>query len=136
MPKTNLKSTKHAVYDINYHIVWCTKFRHEVLTGPVEVAAKQIIGQTCRNYGWLLSEVEIMPDHVHILVSAPPTESPNNIASTLKSISAVHLFTKFHNLKKGKFWGTGLWSSSTFYGTVGNADESIIRNYIQNQKKR
>lgn len=130
------KHSQHAVHRIQYHIIWCTKFRHEVLVDAVEVATKNIIAQTCAHYDWDVIELEVMPDHVHLLVSPDHTVSPNEIAKALKSISAVHLFAKFHHLKKNKFWGSGLWSPSTFYGTVGETNEEVVANYIRNQHKK
>ena len=130
-----LKKTRHSNYKIAYHLVWCTKFRKEVLYGKVEVTLKNILAQICRVYRWELMELEIMPDHVHLLVSAPPTTAPVDIAKTLKSISAVELFATYPKLKKQKFWGSGMWSPSTYYGTVGSADERAVSKYIQHQKR-
>ena len=77
-----------------------------------------------------------MPDHVHLFIQASPSDAPSNIAKTLKSISAVHLFNKFPKLKGQKFWGTGLWSPSTYYGSVGHISEDVVRKYIQEQKTK
>src|SRR5699024_188692 len=130
------KSTRHSVFDLQYHIAWCPKYRNAVLDGQVEIELKKIIAESCAHYGWGLEEIEVMPDHVHLLVSADPDTRPNEIAKTLKSISAVKLFSEFPTLKKKKFWGSGLWSSSTYYGSVGHNDEEVIRKYIQSQKIR
>ena len=77
-----------------------------------------------------------MPDHVHIFVSAPPQTAPAEIAKTLKSISAVRIFYQFPRLKKRKFWGSGLWSPSTYFGSVGHISEETVRKYIETQKSR
>lgn len=116
--------------------MWCAKYRHKVLAGAVEVELKTILAETCAVYGWGLEELGIMPDHVHLLVTADPGTSPQEIAKTLKSISAVRLFTLFPKLKKQKFWGSGLWSPATFYGSVGQVNEETIRNYVATQKER
>jgi len=111
-------------------------YRHQVLTGSIEVELKRILAETCITYDWGLEALEIMPDHVHIFVQADHMTAPVQIAKTLKSISAVHLFNKFPTLKKRKFWGSGLWSSSTYYASVGHISEEAVKQYIDTQKQR
>jgi putative transposase len=77
-----------------------------------------------------------MPDHVHLFIQTDHLTAPVTIASTLKSISAVYLFSRFPTLKKQKFWGTGLWNPSTYYGTVGDMTEAVVKKYIENQKTK
>lgn len=131
-----IKATKHAKFSLGYHIVWCPKYRHSVLEGAVEVELKQILSETCAAYGWSLESIEVMPDHVHIFVEADPQTAPVNIAKTLKSISAVHLFNRFPRLKQRRFWGSGLWSRGTYYGSVGHISEDTVRKYIESQKTK
>ena len=105
-----MKSNNNSVSSLQYHIVWCTKYRHPILTGAVEVETKTILAQTCTEYGWTLKAIE------------------------LKSISAVHIFTAFPKLKERKFWGSGLWSRGCYYGSVGAITEDSVKKYIENQK--
>ena len=126
----------HQVYELGYHIVFCTKFRHEVLVGPVEIACRNVLAETCVAYDWKLESIDVMPDHVHLFVRADPQTAPSDIAKTLKSISAVHLFHTFTNLKRQKFWGTGLWSPSTYFGSVGHISEETVKRYIADQKTK
>ena len=86
---------------MQYHIVCGTKYRHPVLTGAVDVETKTILAQTCTEYGWTLKAIEVMPEHVHLFLEV---SAPSSIARTLKSISAVHIFTSFPKLKERKFW--------------------------------
>ena len=118
-----MRSNNNSVPTLQYHIVWCTKYRHPILTGAVEVETKTILAQTCTEYGWSLKAIEVMPDHVHLFLEASPDEAPSTIARTLKSISAVHIFTAFPRLKERKFWGSGLWSRGCYYGSVGAVTE-------------
>lgn len=77
------------VYEIGYHIIFCTKYRHKVLVGEVETTCRNSIAET-RLFAYDgSSEPEIMPDHVHMFVSAPPQTAPAEIARTVKSISAT-----------------------------------------------
>lgn len=102
----------------------------------MEIELKQIIGETCKTYGWILHSIEVMPDHVHLFVQADHTTAPVEIVKTVKSISAVKLFTQFPDLKKRKFWGSGLWSDGAYYATVGSVSEEAVRRYIETQKQR
>lgn len=129
-------STNHSKFSLGYHIIWCPKYRHQVLKDIIEIELKQVLAETCAHYDWNLVSLEVMPDHVHIFVQADPETAPVNIAKTLKSISAVHLFNKFPTLKNRKFWGSGLWSRGTYYATVGHITEAAVRKYIETQKTR
>ncbi len=126
----------HAVSEIGYHLVWCTKFRHPVLKGFIEVETKKILAQTCITYGWKCPSVEVMPDHVHMYITCNHTIAPYQIVQALKSISAIYIFEKFPKLKGQKFWGTGLWSLGCYYSTVGKLSEQKIIKYISTQKTR
>lgn len=131
-----IQRNSHQVYELGYHIIFCTKYRHKVLVGDVEVACRNVIAEACANYGWDLKEIEVMPDHVHMFVSASPQTAPAEISRTVKSISAVRIFTQFPRLKGRKFWGSGLWSPSTYFGSVGHISEDVVGKYIQTQKER
>jgi putative transposase len=128
-----LEKTAHSAYQLEYHIVWCPKDRSAVLVGSVEVELRHILAQTCGEYGWSIVDLWVMPDHVHLLLGVPPTVALVDVARTLKSISAVHLFATFPALRGRKFWGSGLWSRSTYYGSVGQVSEDTVLKYVTNQ---
>ena len=127
------KTTKHSVYNLNYHIVLVTKYRHKVLTGDVETFVKTRLQELCNQYGWELLAQEVMPEHIHLFVSAEPKIAPLSIASTIKSILAVDVFRKFSTLKSN-FWGSGLFSRRFYYGSAGTVSSETIRRYIEEQK--
>jgi putative transposase len=102
--------SNHCVYNINYHIVFCPKFRHKIIKGMVEDVVKQLIREICNTYGYALIQMESMPDHLQIFLSAPPTVAPAEIVTKLKSIIANRVFATVPWLKKKYFWGSGLWS--------------------------
>ena len=79
-------------YLIQYHIIWCPKFRFSVLLGNVDAALKQILQKICDDYGYKIKALEVMPDHIHIFVDVPQTVAPCDVVRTLKSISAIELF--------------------------------------------
>ncbi len=128
------KATKHCRYNINYHLVWCPKYRHPIVVGDIANHLQEQISQICEQYKFALLEMEIMPDHLHLFISAPPQIAPTEIVKTLKSITAVKLFHAFPDLKKRKFWGSGLWSDGYYVGTAGTVTAETIRKYIQEQK--
>jgi putative transposase len=132
--KTPTKTTAHSVYNLNYHIVLVTKYRNKVLTGQIEQFVKEQVPIICQRYDWEALALEVMPEHVHLFVSAPPTTAPNTIAKTLKSILAVAVFREFTTLKRQRFWGSGLWSDGCYYGSAGAVSSETIKHYIENQK--
>ena len=125
---------EHSVYELAYHIIFCTKYRQPIIKEEIEIEVKKILAETCEEYNWKLETLETMPDHVHLFIRTDPMTAPAEIAKTLKSISAIYIFGKFPKLKGKKFWGSGLWSRSTYYGAVGNISEEIVKKYIENQK--
>ncbi len=131
-----IMSSNHAQHALGYHLVWCPKYRHQVLSGAVEVELKHILAEVCMTYGWKLHALEVMPDHIHIFVQVDHTTAPVEIAKTMKSISAVYIFSKFPDLKRRKFWGSGLWSKGTFYSSVGGVSEEAIKRYLETHKDR
>lgn len=136
MSKLTLENGTHCVHKIGLHIVWCTKFRNPVLVNGVDFVVKRTIAQCCGLYDWKCREVEVMPDHVHLFIQLNPTDAPSDVVRTLKSTSAVAVFYAYPELKKQKFWGSGLWSKDTYYGSVGETSQETIERYIQNQKTK
>jgi putative transposase len=130
------RSTKHCKYNINYHLVWCPKYRHRVLTNDIDNFLKGSIQEICNNYDYELLNIEIMPDHLHLFVSAVPYVSPTEIVKTIKSITASKIFKQFPKLKSKKFWRSGLWSKGYFVGTAGTVTAETIQRYIDEQKTK
>ncbi len=128
--------SSHAIHALGYHLIFCPKYRHQVLEEAIEIELKRIFAETCKNYKWELHSCEVMPDHCHLFVQADHMTAPGEIVKTLKSISAVYIFTKFPDLKKRKFWGSGLWSPSKALFSVGHISEEAVKRYIETQKQR
>ena len=128
------KSTKHSQYSIWYHLVWCSKNRKPILVDAVEVETKKLIAEICISEEWEIGAIEVMPDHIHLFLSAPPTISPTEIVKRLKSITAISLFYRFPDLKKRSFWGSGLWGKGYYVGTAGTVTAETVKRYIAEQK--
>ena len=96
------KAIRETVTDkppsLQYHIVWCTKYRHPILTGAVEVETKTILAQTCTEYGWTLKAIEVMPDHVHLFLEASPDDAPSSVTAPLGEPRGFHGVSMVHFL--------------------------------------
>lgn len=130
-----IKSTRHTVYHIAYHLVWVTKYRRTILTRPRQKALKEILRQIASERGYEIMDVETMTDHVHCFVSAPPKVAPSTIVKVLKGISAKRMFERFPALRSRMNQGH-LWHSSSYIGTAGHVSAATIQRYIQEQWKR
>ena len=126
----------HCKFLIQYHIIWCPKFRFNVLNGHVESEFKQILWIISTQYEFEIKEIEIMPDHIHLFISTKPTIAPTDVVRILKSISARELFKKFPKLKEFYNRSGSLWSKGYFASTVGKVSEETVKRYIQEQKIR
>jgi putative transposase len=130
---SEVKHGRGYVYSIQYHIVWCVKDRHKLLTDEVESRLKEMLQQIAHDNNFEISEIEADMDHIHLLIDCSPQHSIPNIIKALKGVSARLLFKEFPHLKK-KLWGGNMWNPSYFVATVSEQTEEQIRKYIQNQK--
>lgn len=125
----------HAVYDIKYHVIWVTKYRYQVLRGQIAIRLRELIRQGCEARGVTILQGSVGKEHIHLLISCPPSLAPSKIMQYLKGRSSRLLQDEFSELKK-RYWGQHLWSRGYFCATVGNVTEEIIRNYIANQSNK
>jgi putative transposase len=119
----------HTVYDIQYHFVWVTKYRYHVLRGPVAERARELIRQSCMSRDIRILRGHVSKDHVHLLVSCPPSLAPAKVMQYLKGRSSKMLQDEFPHLKK-RYWGRHLWACGYFCATVGAVTEELIHEYI------
>ena len=123
----------HAVWDIKYHLVWITKYRYKLLRGDVAERARELIRQICAARDVQIIRGAVSPDHIHILVVAPPQLAPAKLVQFIKGRSSRLLQQEFPALRK-KYWGQHLWARGYFCATVGAVDEKTVMTYIENQK--
>lgn len=123
----------HSVYDIKYHLIWVTKYRYHVLMGEVAIRTRELIRQTCLSRDVTIVQGSIGKDHVHMLVSCPPTIAPAKLVQYIKGRSSRMIQDEFPHLKK-RYWGQHMWGRGYFCATVGSVTEETIRQYIANQK--
>ena len=127
-----MKKSSYAVYNINYHLVWCPKYREGILHGEVATFVSQCIETIAATKSWEIIELRIMPDHIHLFISCPPFDSPTSIIKILKGTTALRVFKRFPELHQRLRKGN-LWSPSYYVGTAGHVSAQTIQRYIQEQ---
>jgi putative transposase len=130
---TEYRRSAHAVHDLKYHLIWCTKYRYKILTGRMAERARDLIRQICQAREVVIIRGAISPDHIHMLVAAPPILAPAKLAQYIKGRSSRMLQAEFPELRK-RYWGQHMWARGYFCATVGAVDEATIKAYIENQK--
>lgn len=123
------------VYAMEYHIVWCTKYRRKVLDDKVAAILSGELEKYAQENGFTIEEKEIMPDHIHLLISASPQVFIPDIMKGMKGVSARMVFKACPELKD-KLWKGHLWNPSYFVATISENTEEQIRHYINSQKER
>ncbi len=128
-----IRRTKHAVYDLKYHLVWIPKYRKNVLSDEVSKHLKEVFQRIAEEYEFKIDTMEVMEDHVHIFVEVPPRYAPAQVVQILKSVSAREVFKEFSKLRE-QLWAGEFWSDGYFVRSVGDkVTADIIRKYIEYQ---
>ena len=125
------KSNHNVVYSCKYHIVWCPKYRRKVLVDSVAVRLKELISSMSQEFQVELIDLEIMPDHVHLLVDVDPQFGVHNFIKRIKGRTSRILRQEFPHLTTKL---PTLWTNSYFVSTVGGAPLAIVKKYIESQK--
>lgn len=125
--------SKTVVYNIGYHLIWCSKYRRKVLTGDAETRLKELLAEKARQIDIEIVQMEIMPDHVHLFVKATPVNSPHYIVQQLKGYTSKLLRQEFPSLKSRL---PSLWTRSYYCESVGHISEETVQKYIEDQKNR
>ena len=126
------KSNNNVVYSCKYHVIWCPKYRRKVLVNGVDIRLKEIIQGVCTESRADILELEVMPEHVHLLVEVDPQYGIHRLVRSIKGRSSRLLRQEFPWLKSRL---PTLWTNSYFVSTVGGAPLEIIKQYIENQKR-
>lgn len=134
MAKLSVKEAEYrresnSVSLINFHFVFVPKRRKPILVGQVAQRLQEIIFELVLEHQWKLIALEIMPDHVHLLVNVSPTDSAAQVARWVKGRAARHLRSEFPHLLRLP----SLWTPSYFIGSVGSVSTEIVKKYIESQ---
>ena len=124
------------VYSIQYHIVWCVKYRHKIIEDEIEKKLKELLYKIAVDNNFVIKEMETDSDHVHLLIECTPQHYIPNMIKALKGVSARLLMRVYGDMLKQKLWGGHLWNPSYFIATVSENTEEQIRDYIQSQKAK
>ena len=127
--------TRRYIYNFHYHLIWMTKYRHKTFVADqLSEEMKQILSSIAKDNNIVIEKMEVMPDHVHVLISFPPSKAPASAIKALKGRSA-YIFLKRHpEIKQSQYWGGHLWSPSYYMSTLGNMSKEVVEKYINDQK--
>ena len=132
---SRFRKTSHVLWHCQYHIVLVPKYRFRVLTGPIAQEVYECIQVFCGQLGSEVIELNVQPDHVHLLVMNPPKVSLSTLMGILKGRSAIRVFKKFPYLKQRPYWGNHFWAQGYCVDTVG-LDSDMLRKYVQYQERK
>lgn len=124
-------SSSHSVYNLDYHIVFCPKYRRKVLVDGIDERLKELLKEKAQELEITIESMEVMPDHVHLFISSKPTYAVHFVVNQLKGYSSVKLRKEFPKLKSRL---PTLWTRSYFVESVGHISEDTMKKYIENQK--
>ena len=125
------KSNKNVVYSCKYHVVWCPKYRRKVLIDGIDERLKDILLEIIKETNSEILEIEVMPDHVHLILDVDPQCGVAKVVKHLKGKSSNILRKEFPVLRSKI---PTLWTNSYFVSTVGGVTIDIVKKYIENQK--
>ena len=129
---SEFRKGSHTVYDIQYHFVWTTKYRYKILQGKLAERTRELIRQGCSAREITIIRGSVGKDHIHLLLSCPPTLAPCKIMQYLKGRSSKMLQEEFPELHK-RYWGQHLWAVGYFCRTAGAVTDEMIKEYIEQQ---
>ncbi len=129
--KLDYQRDEHRVHLIVYHLIWCPKRRKPLLVGAVKERCQALIEATCKEKGWTLLTLNIMPDHIYLFVRVWPTDSAAAVMKELKGVTSFYLRKEFQEVTSKL---PSLWTRSYFASTAGNVSQETIERYIAAQK--
>jgi putative transposase len=131
----DIRTGRHCIFLLHAHLVFVTKFRHGVFTGPHLERLEEIMRAVCDDFEVELAEFNGEGDHVHLLVNFPPKVTLSKLVNSLKGVSSRRMRQEFPELARHYWRANKLWSASYFAGTVGGAPISVLRQYIEQQNR-
>ncbi|WP_146142406.1 IS200/IS605 family transposase [Brevibacillus fortis] len=129
----SVESNHNVVFDCKYLVVFCPKYRKKVLKEPVDIRLKELFLEKAVELRAEVIEMEIMPDHVHLLIKCDPQFGIHRVVKHLKGYTSRVLRMEFRHLKSRL---PSLWTNSYFVATVGTVQLDVIKKYMESQKER
>ena len=124
-------TSEHLVYLCRYHVIFCPKYRRRIFVDGIDVRTKQIFFNTAESHDFQILEMEVMPDHVHLLIECNPRYGIMQCVKDLKRESSYILIREFPSIRKRI---PCLWTRSCFVATVGSVSLETVKEYINSQK--
>ena len=129
------RKLSHSLYECKYHIVFCPKYRYRIFKEAIGETVRQLVYQLCKQKEQIeVLELNVQPDHVHLVASIPSKYSVSEFMGYLKGKMALRLFQQYESLGR-RYWGRHLWARGYCVSTIG-LDEEKIRKYVQRQEKQ
>ncbi|WP_270334525.1 IS200/IS605 family transposase [Ligilactobacillus acidipiscis] len=127
--------TQRYVYNFHFHLIWSTKYRNQTFNTPALVQEMQdLLLQTAEKNKIVIEKLAVMPDHVHLLLSFPPSKAPTSAIKALKGRSAQLFLANHPEIREVQDWGGHLWSPSYYMSTLGNMSKGTVEEYLENQR--
>jgi putative transposase len=127
------KSDSHLKYSCQYHIIFCPKYRRRVLVNGIDARFKKIVLDNQKKFKYEVLEMEVMDDHVHLLLDIHPKIGVYNVVNRIKGLTSRILREEFPSLKKRL---PSLWTRSKFISSVGSVSLEVVKKYIEEQKNK
>ena len=125
------------VYNFHFHLIWVTKYRNAIFTTPELVdEMKEILLHIAKVSNVDVEAIEVMPDHVHMLIGFKPKYAPSDVVKNLKGASARLFFKAHPDIRDKRMWGGKLWSNSYYMSTLGSMSKDVVERYIRNQYQK
>jgi len=132
-----IKKTSHARYELWYHLAFCTKYRKRVFNDKkTKEEVDLLFREIALHYDLEVGQVEVLSDHVHMTLTAPPRIAPAQAVAILKSVSTKLLFKRYRWLKN-QYWGGEIWAGGYFVRSIGlGLTKDAIEKYIKEQSEQ
>lgn len=132
-----IRTNRHSVYDLEYHLVVCTKFRHPVLIDEIRDRLLEISYSVIeKNYSCIINAIETDVDHIHIMFEAPPQVQLSKLVNSYKTVTSRLLRKEFGHTLEPYYWKPLFWSDSYFICTASGRSHDAIKKYIHSQGER
>jgi len=131
-----IRHTSHARYELWYHVAWGTKYRKKVFTDKnTQVEVEDLLKEIALQYDMEIDKVEVLSDHIHMSLSAPPRMAPSRAIQIIKSVSTKMIFKRYKFLK-GMYWGGEIWVAGYFIRSCGpGLTKEQVNSYIEGQSE-
>ncbi len=131
--KERWTTSNTSVFNLDYHLIWCSKYRRKVLQGNIATRLEEILYFKSSKIPVVIKQLEIMPDHLHLFIKSSPVNAPHYIVQQLKGYSSKILREEFKELRSRL---PTLWTRAYYVESIGHISEETVKKYIKDQKNK